>query len=580
MPQGQSYLIEGITIVAYLILMVTVGIAFNRFNKSTDDFFRSGCRGTWWLVGSSSFMISFSAWTFTGAAGAAFESGWTVLFIYGGNVFGYFICAAFIAPWLRQLRIVTTPEIYEMRYNEFTRQLIAYINFIASLLFSGLILYGLAIFCASVFKINIQLTIVLLGAVVIAYAMTGGSWAVLATDFLQGVILVPLTLLIAILCLIKAGGIGGFFDLIEAKSLTHEFRFAKPELSFNQQYSIGWACAIFINNTLQYLNFSNAVRYASVKTGADARKAALLAGGLTLLGTFIWMIPPITGRLLFADEILAMDIAKPAEAAYAFTALQLLPAGLTGILVVAIFSATMSNMDTGLNRNAAIAVRDIYPQVAKLFGKKPTEDQAKLVKASRYITFALGCTMVLMALRFSHQEGSGIFDIMLNIMAAAGSPVAPSALFGLIFMRVHKWSAVASIVAGWIPAAIGIFSADLFGEAWGFQLRFTTTFSTAAIVFLGSSFFWNKASSQYREKVKLFFKRRNTPVNFSEEVGESNDVQQLKILGGYAMLIAAGVALLAATAHGGEALTTLMFAGSLGAIGASMRYIGKRAPKG
>lgn len=570
-------LADGVTIALYLLLMISIGFVFNRFNKSSDDFFRSGARGTWWLVGTSSFMISFSAWTFTGAAGAAFESGWTVLFIYGGNVLGYFICAAFIAPWLRQLRIVTTPEIYEMRYNEFTRQLIAYINFVASLLFSGLILYGLAIFCASVFGFNIQLIIVFLGIVVIVYSMTGGSWAVLATDFLQGIILLPLTILIAVLALLEIGGITNLFSMIEQQNLTESYQLVKPDLTFNQQYSLGWAIAIFVNNTLQYLNFNNAVRYASVKTGADARKAALLAGTLTLLGTAIWMLPPIVGRLLYSEQILSTDIAKPAEAAYAITALNLLPAGLTGILVVAIFSATMSNMDTGLNRNAAVAVRDIYPQLARFFGRKPCDNQDKLVKASRYVTFALGSCMVGMALYFSFQDGKGIFEIMLNIMAAAGAPVAPSALFGLFVRRVHKWSAVASIIAGWIPAFLGIFSKDIFGENWGFQLRFVATFGTAATVYLSSVVFWKYCSVEYKERVAEFFRRRNTPVDFEKEVGSANDLQQLKILGAYALVIGIGVAFLAFAAQGAvEAATTLTFAATLGSIGMAMLYIGRK----
>ena len=62
--------------------MISVGFVFTRFNVNTDDYFRNGCKGTHWLVGMSTFMISFTAWTFTGAPGAAFQAGWTVFFIY------------------------------------------------------------------------------------------------------------------------------------------------------------------------------------------------------------------------------------------------------------------------------------------------------------------------------------------------------------------------------------------------------------------------------------------------------------------------------------------------------------------
>ena len=58
---------------------------------------------------------------------------------------------------------------------------------------------------------------------------------------------------------------------------------------------------------------------------------------------------------------MALDISKPAEASYAIASIRLLPAGLVGMIVVAILTATMSSMDTGLNTNVAIIIKDIYP---------------------------------------------------------------------------------------------------------------------------------------------------------------------------------------------------------------------------
>ena len=51
------------------------------------------------------------------------------------------------------------------------------------------------------------------------YSATGGRWAVMATDFLQGLILVPLTLIVAWLCLDEIGGINNLFQEITAHGL-------------------------------------------------------------------------------------------------------------------------------------------------------------------------------------------------------------------------------------------------------------------------------------------------------------------------------------------------------------------------
>lgn len=568
---------ELLTIFFYLLLMIAVGILFNRFNRNTDDYFRNGCKGTWWLVGMSTFMITFTAWTFTGAAGAAFLSGWTVFFIYFGNAVGLLLCGLFIAPWFRQLRIVTVPEVYYLRYGELTRQFIAYLSFTSAPIFAGLTLYGLAIFISAIFNLNIQTIIILLGAAVVIYSMTGGSWAVMATDFLQGAILIPLTLLVGFLSLYAVGGVEGLFTKISEQGLEDEFRFLKPDVSMWAPYSIFWGFTICIHNALGMLNFNGAARFAAVKTGRDASKACYLAAALMLVGAVVWLLPPIVGRLLYADEILSTAITQPAESSYAIVALNLLPSGLTGLIAVAIFSATMSNMDTGLNRNSAIVVKDMYPVFCRWLGWEPSQDQAKLVLASRFVTLLLGVLIILLAVYFSMFSPHGIFNTMLNLMIVLNAPLAPPALFGLFMRKVPRYSAMAAIAAGWIPAVLGVFSGTLFGEPWGYQVRFISVFSVSSIVFIGSSIFWKYASNEYRDQVIRFFTRRDTPIRFEEEVGAKTDFSQLRILGIFVLIISFGVfglAFVPENINGG--IITGSLAATLFLIGALMTCLGYR----
>ena len=110
MPQFEISAFEYVVIIGYLALLVSVGIVFKKFATNTDDYFKGGSKGTWWLVVISSFMSAFSAWTFTGAAGIAYQSGFSVMFIFSGNVLGYFFNFVVVGPWLRQLRVTTFPE--------------------------------------------------------------------------------------------------------------------------------------------------------------------------------------------------------------------------------------------------------------------------------------------------------------------------------------------------------------------------------------------------------------------------------------------------------------------------------------
>ena len=97
-------------IAIFFAALVGIGWFFRRFGGDSNQYFRGGGRMSWWLVGTSAFMGAFSAWTFTGAAGLAFDQGLVVLAIYWAGAFGFFCNWAGFAAWLRQTRVITSME--------------------------------------------------------------------------------------------------------------------------------------------------------------------------------------------------------------------------------------------------------------------------------------------------------------------------------------------------------------------------------------------------------------------------------------------------------------------------------------
>ena len=86
-------------IAGFLIMLVCVGLVFRRFSRDTSDYFRAGGKATWWLLGGSLFIQNFSAWTFTGAAGAAFQAGWSLPVMFLSTVLAFAANAPFSAGW-------------------------------------------------------------------------------------------------------------------------------------------------------------------------------------------------------------------------------------------------------------------------------------------------------------------------------------------------------------------------------------------------------------------------------------------------------------------------------------------------
>ncbi len=530
--------VEYVVIGCYLAVLVGVGMVFRRFNENVSDYFRNGCKGTWWLVGSSAFMTAFfSAWTFSGAAGAAYEAGWSVLVIYLANSVGFAINGLFLAKWFRQTRAITGPEVIRLRFGIPTQQFYAWMSFVMQTLYSSLHLLGLAIFCSAVFGYKIEQVIVVVGAVVLLYSLIGGSWAVTATDFLQTLILIPITILVGVLCLVKIGGVGALLQGIQNMGLSSAYGvFNAPDQFPLRAYTYAWAIAMLLKNVIGYNTLTSAQRYFLVKDGHEAQKAAWLGFVLMTAGAFLWFIPPMTARLLFHAEVMAIDIPKAAEAAYAIASLNVLPLGMTGLMVVAMFAATMSSMDSGLNRNAAIFTNDIYPTLCRLFGRAAMQGKS-LMRLGQVFSAVFGVFIVSIATYFANTEGRGVFEHMLNIGALLALPMAVPTLLGLFIRTSPSWAAIVTVCVTLIPSAIGFFSAELFGETWSFQQKVFINLTVGVVAYLLTVPFWNRASELYKRQAQDFFDRMLMPVDFEKEIGAPNDLRQLKIIGNFAAII-------------------------------------------
>lgn len=567
MQLGLAYIVIGV----YLALMVGIGLVMRRLNGDTNDYFRSGCKATWWLVGSSAFMGAFSAWTFSGAAGAAFESGWSVSIIYFANAVGFVINALWLAPWFRQMRAVTVPEVIRERFGPTTQQFYAWINVILGLIYAALWLFGLAIFISSVFGLPINGVVIGVGLVVLVYSVAGGNWAAMSTDFLQALVLIPITLLVAYLALSAVGGWSGFIEQHDRPELARDFHLFQDASQFGGQYTIVWAAAMLLKNVIGYNTINSSVRYFSVKDGREARKAAWLGAVLMTAGAVIWTIPPMVARMLYEDEVLAAGVSKPAEAAYAIVSLQLLPPVLIGVMVVSMLAATMSSMDTGLNRNAAIFTRDIYPLFCRLLGRTPATGKP-LLFLGQCFSAVFGIIIILLTLYFVAQKGEGVFEHMLTLGAVLALPLAVPMLLAMFVRRSPSWAAMFSVAVASVPSAMGLY------YKWGFADQVLWNLGVGCAAYLATIPFWRWETAEYKARVAGFFEKMHRPVDFAREVGVGNDLSQLVIMGRFAAVTGGAIALLSLLPQSGsDRLCVLFVAAFVATFGGLLIFAGRRS---
>ncbi len=252
-------ILEYTTLGVYFAFLLLVGTLFSKFNRNLSDFVRGGAQGSWWMVGTSTTMAGISAFTFTGNGSAAFEAGPSLLVIYFANLLGMALGGLFLGRWLRQTRALTSMDVVRQRFGTPVEQVSVLIGICLGPLSSAIQLWALAVFVSAVFGLPLVPVIIVVGLIVVTYSVTGGRWAVMATDAVQGIVLFGITLIVGILALNAIGGPSGFFTAISRPEFAGTFQFFKAADQFPEaKYSLHWAVVIFVMQLLTQANLSSA----------------------------------------------------------------------------------------------------------------------------------------------------------------------------------------------------------------------------------------------------------------------------------------------------------------------------------
>ncbi|TVO33113.1 sodium:solute symporter family protein [Vibrio algivorus] len=432
--------IDILVVAVYFVFMVIIGFLFKRLaGSSTSDYFRGGGKMLWWMVGSTAFMTQFSAWTFTGAAGKAYTDGFPILVIFMANAFGFLLSWWFFSYRFRQMRTVTPIEGVRRRFGATNEQVFTWATMPTSIVYTGIWLNGLALFVSAVFKIDISTTIIATGLIVLFISLIGGSWGVVASDFVQMVVIMAVTVVCAVAAIVKVGGPSNLIeqfpaDTIMGNSMNYPLLF------------ISWFIFMFVKQLQNINNMNDSYRFLTAKDSTNARKAALLAFVLMLIGPIIWFLPPWATAVLYPDAALAHSAElgkKAADAVYLVFVERVMPAGMVGLLMAAVFAATMSSMDSGLNRNAGVFVRNFY----SIFIDKKATDR-KLMRVSQIVTLVFGVLIIMVALFINSLKGLSLFDAMMYVSTLLQMPILVPLFFGIFIRKTPDWAAWATLVVG------------------------------------------------------------------------------------------------------------------------------------
>ncbi|MBT3603298.1 MAG: hypothetical protein HN521_09555, partial [Candidatus Latescibacteria bacterium] len=277
-------------------------------------------------------------------------------------------------------------------------------------------------------------------------------------------------------------------------------------------------------------------RKQAAKDAKEASKGSWLAMGLMAFGSLVWFLPPMVSRFLYEAEINAMDVENPSNGSYAFIALRLLPDGLSGIMIAAMFAATMSSMDTALNGQVGIIVRNMIPRLREKIGMPPLQPAAEMWLC-RFLTVVIGVVIIIYSLLWVTQKDIVLFDAYLAISAIIGIPLGFPMLAGLWLKKLWKWSYFLIIGACLFPSAYAYYDGQVNDIVWSIQDRAMWIFVFGAIATAISVFLSKLNDSEYDEKERVFFETMAKPVDFEREIGGGSDSRQLLVMGNAALAL-------------------------------------------
>ncbi|MFH1742825.1 MAG: sodium/solute symporter [bacterium] len=459
---------------AYFIILCFIGFWVGRKEKTrSDDYFLAGRSLPWYVVGSSFLASNISSEHFIGMIGGAFIYGICVAMFEWTNIGSFSLLIWFFIPFLLAAKVFTTPEFLEKRYNLTLRVFFAVVTVISNVVaFLAAVLYGGGLALHKLFGWDLWFSIIALGVVAGSWAIYGGLKSVAWTDFFTVIVMLAGGLMVTVLGLYMLSGdshslIDGFKVMIERNQARHGLwaeavarnaqQMAQTDhynrLSVIQPVThqvAPWPSLLFgvfsLSIWYNVLNQFMIQRVLGAKNMYHARMGIVLAGYMKILMPVIVVLP---GLILFArfPEVMKLpwdQIQPEADKGYVTMLQMLVPAGLRGLFLAALFGAIQSTVNSVLNSTATIFTLDIYK---RLFRKDASE--------KRLVRMGMGSSIVILILSiflagFINRLGGSLFVYIESLYAFFAPPFAAVFLLGILFRRINGQGAATAVVLGFV----------------------------------------------------------------------------------------------------------------------------------
>jgi len=434
--------IDFIIVVCYLLVLIGIGywVSFVQKRKENENLFLAGRSLGWFSIGLNMWGTNVGPSMLIASASIGYATG-----MVAGNFAWYafvfiFLLSFVFAPRYLGANVQTLPEYMGKRFGQGTRNILAWYTMITILIsWLSLTLFAGSIFMSQILDIPNWLSVLILVAISAFFAVAGGLKAVAYTNVFQMVLLILVSLVLAVVGVMKAGGPMTLYESTPA----HYWNLLRPINDVDYPW-----LAIVLGYPIMGVWFwctdqSMVQSVLGAKNLKNGQLGANFIGWLKIFDVALFIIPGIACLVLFPEL-------KNPDEAYMTMVTRLFPAGMVGLVMSVLLAALVSTIDSALNSLSTVFTLDIY--VKK---HKPEASQREIIRVGRIVTVAGALIAIVMTIGIGSIKGLKLFDIFQAILGFIAPPMSIVFLFGVLWKKMTTRAANFILSAGTV-ISIGI----------------------------------------------------------------------------------------------------------------------------
>jgi sodium-coupled monocarboxylate transporter 8/12 len=442
---------------SYMLLLVGVGLYFTRRQqKGLRSYLLADQNVHWIIVAVSVLAALFSGITYLGAPGETFSHDLTYVWVLGSFFVATPVTTLLFLPFFRNLNLYTAYEYLDRRFDRRVHRVVSLLYILRICGHLGLAVYAPALAIQAITGWPLWQSIVCTGLAATLYTALGGMKAVIWTDTLQFVVLCGGILLVLGWAVAAVpGGPRGAWDIAAAGGRTHFLHTSlDPTLRMTVWNALLGGASI---NLIQMVTDQISVqRYLTAPSLRDSQRALWLKLWVTLPLLLVFCL---TGTVLYAFYTAFPDrgpVPERVDQVLPFFVVRELPSPLPGLLIAAIFGATMAVASAGINALATTVLVD-FGGVSR--GANAGDWGG--VQLARALTVFFGFLVTVLGLALGHTNQTLVSSIFI-IQGLFGGPSLGIFFLGVLSRRANGPGALVGGLLGALTGTLIGFSKQLF----------------------------------------------------------------------------------------------------------------------